>query len=400
METPIENGGLNKDDILDILETPDETEPIKLDEEKPKEEKPGEEDKEDEEVDELKEIEDELKEPTEDDLELMTPVRRKEILKEFPELFKKFPYLEKAYYREQKFTEIFPTIPDAESAKEKSEAFDNFESKVMTDGDIGIVLTAIKSENPEIFNKTVDKFLDSLKAADEPAYYHVLGNVIKSTIINMVEEAQNLGDEGGQPLKAAAAILNQFIFGTQTFTRPSRLAKEVKKEDDGKEKEINTREQELLKRQADAAQSSLQTKVDNRIRATIEGNIDPKGSMTDYVKKNAVRDAVDSLEELMGQDSRFATLMDKLWERAISDGFSEDSLGRISSTYITKAKTLLPTVIKRARAEALKGLGKKEETGQRKGPITPGRSTSHSPSGKETKEIPKGMKTVDFFMQD
>lgn len=58
--------------------------------------------------DELKELEEELEGPKEEDLELTTPVRRKEILKKYPTLFKDFPYLEKAYYREQQFTKYFP----------------------------------------------------------------------------------------------------------------------------------------------------------------------------------------------------------------------------------------------------------------------------------------------------
>src|SRR6516162_6794140 len=52
---------------------------------------------EEEEVDELAEIEAEIGEPTEEQLELVTPVRRREILKAYPDLFKKFTYLEKAY---------------------------------------------------------------------------------------------------------------------------------------------------------------------------------------------------------------------------------------------------------------------------------------------------------------
>src|SRR6188508_1980225 len=74
----------------------------------------------DEEDDELKEIEEELAGPKEEDLELTTPVRRKEILAKYPKLFKDFPYLEKAYYREQQFTEINPTIEDARVASEKA----------------------------------------------------------------------------------------------------------------------------------------------------------------------------------------------------------------------------------------------------------------------------------------
>ena len=392
------NTSLGKDDTLDILEVPDENEkPLELEEEETKEESTEETP---EEEDELKIIEDELKEPSEDDLELMTPVRRQEILKEFPELFKKFPYLEKAYYREQKFTEIFPTIPDAQAAQEKASIMDNFEAKVMEGGDIGIVLNAIKQEDGETFNRVVDNLLPSLKAADEPAYYHILGNIMKSTIINMVQQAQELGEENGQALKAAANILNQFIFGRQTFEHPKPLAKPKDESKDSKEKELQTREQEILTRQFESTQSEMQTRVDNTLKATIDGNIDPRKTMSDYVRKNAVRDAFDSLETLMGQDTRFKSLLDKLWENAIEHGFNEESKNRIRSAYISKAKTLLPTVIKKARNEALKGSGvKKEENGPRRGPITPGRSTSQS-SSRETKEIPRGMKTIDFLMQD
>src|SRR6187399_1594582 len=87
-------------------------------------EEDGEKSKED---DELKEIEEELDGPKEEDLELMTPVRRREILAKYPKLFKDFPYLEKAYYREQQFTEVYPTIQDARAAHEKSQILDRVE---------------------------------------------------------------------------------------------------------------------------------------------------------------------------------------------------------------------------------------------------------------------------------
>ena len=87
-----------------------------------------------EEVDELKEMEEELEGPSEEDMELMTPVRRKEILAKYPQLFKDFPYLEKAYYRDQQFTEVFPTIQDAKIAVEKATILDRFEQQVVNGG--------------------------------------------------------------------------------------------------------------------------------------------------------------------------------------------------------------------------------------------------------------------------
>ena len=66
----------------------------------------------------------------------------------------------------------------------------------------------------EAFNKIADNYLPALRKVDQKAYYHVLGNVIKDTIVTMVREGRALGDQGA-PLQAAANVLNQFVFGSQ-----------------------------------------------------------------------------------------------------------------------------------------------------------------------------------------
>jgi hypothetical protein len=72
---------------------------------------------------------------------------------------------------------------------------------------------------------------------------------------------------------------------------------------------------------------------------------------------------------------------------------------------------LLPSVIKKARVEALRGMGKRvkpeeEEEEQdsapdKKSPLPPGRPQSHI-RGKITKpeDIPKGMRSIDFLNLD
>jgi hypothetical protein len=387
------------DDVINFLGEEESEEVLEVKESKKEEETEEKTEEKIEEVDELKELEAELEAPSEEDLELMTPVRRKEILAKYPTLFKDFPYLEKAYYREQQFTELFPTLPDAQQALEKARIMDGFEEKVMQGGNIGLVLEAIKGENPETFKQVVDNLLPSLQKTDQGAYFHLLGNVIKSTIMSMVQEARNLG-ENGQPLQAAANILNQYVFGTNNFTRPELLARPQDKSVTGKEEEIKKREQEFITRQFETVRNDLQTRADNVLTATIEGNIDPKKVMTDYVRKNATREARESLDSLISKDTRFRALLDKLWDKAFQDKFTKDSQDRIKAAYLSKAKTLLPTVIKKARADALKGLGRNtEESSPRKGPITVGRSTSQS-SGKKPGDVPKGMKSIDFLMQD
>jgi NCAIR mutase (PurE)-related protein len=125
--------------------------------------------------------------------------------------------------------------------------------------------------------------------------------------------------------------------------------------------------------------------------------------MTDYVKQHATAEAFEKLETLIAQDSRFRGMLDKLWEKAFQSGFSKESTDRIKSAYLSKAKTLLPSVIKSARNKALKDRETTVDTKPqaRKGPIARGHSTTPS-SGRIRKasDIPAGMTTLDVLMKD
>lgn len=367
-------------------------------------------DEDDEEVDELSELEEELDGPTDEQLELMTPVRRKDILKKYPNFFKEFPYMERAYYREQQFTELLPTIDDAKRAVASANTLAKFESELL-EGNTVNVLEALKKTDSEGFNKLVDNYMPNLAKVDEKAFHHVLGNIVKQTIISMVKEGRATADDkGNSPLINAASILNQFVFGSSEFQNPTQLASDKPKADDG----IKKKEQEFNERQLRTAQSELTTRVQNVIKNTISNNIDPKKSMSDYIKRNAERDALESVQSLMNRDSRFKTILDKLWQRAAESDYSKSSLDAIKSACHTKAKTLLPAVIKKARNEALKGIGKKtKETDESPDDSDDKNNRESTPRKdgqsdkkvikfrfKEAKEVPRGMSTLEALMLD
>lgn len=370
-DKPVDTGAalqdkeLSKEDMIKFMGDEDDSEKIDLEEEKPNKEEKEEEKEEKEEKPLEEELEEELEEPDEEKLELMTPARRKDILAAFPDLFKKFPYLERAYYREQQFTELLPTIDDAKTAVEKSQTLDNFE-KDLLNGNTENILKAVKDHDPKIFNKVVDNYLDTLSKVDQNAYYHVLGNTVKNTITAMVSEGKRSGNEA---LQAAAQILNQFVFGTSEFSAPSRLTTEEKPNEE--EDRVKAREADLNRRQFESSRDDLQTRVDNILKATVEGNIDPKESMTPYVKRTATREALEDLSSLIDGDTRFRTILDRLWEKSFEENFSRASLDKIKSAYLSKARTLLPSVIKKSRNEALKGLGKRvrEEKEEEESPL-------------------------------
>src|SRR5215467_15703058 len=70
---------------------------------KDKKEEKAEDDKEDD-----KKEDDEV-ELSDEELDDVSDFSRKEFLKAYPDAFKKFPQLERAFYREQKYAEIYPT---------------------------------------------------------------------------------------------------------------------------------------------------------------------------------------------------------------------------------------------------------------------------------------------------
>jgi len=356
------------------------------------------EEKDDDDEDELESLVEDLEEPDEEKLELTTPVRRREILKKYPNLFKDFPYLEKAYYREQQFTEILPTIDDAKQAVEKAETLDKFETDLMS-GNTETILKTVRDTDPNSFYKIVDDYLPALARVDEKAYQHVLSNVSKHTIIAMVQEGRRSQNEA---LLSAAQLLNQFVFGTSEFTQPDKLSKDAPKNDDASTK-LERDRQEFTRQKFESTRGDLNTKLNNSLKSTIEANIDPRSSMSSYVKNNAIRDANEQLNTLITGDKRFGIIIDRLWKNAFEHDFNKESVDRIRSAYLSKAKTLLPSVIKKARIEALKGMGKRvkenENDDSDKNPIKKEKSRSNN-SDKSDKMASKGKSTLEFLMDD
>jgi hypothetical protein len=235
---------------------------------------------------------------------------------------------------------------------------------------------------------------------------HVIGNLTKHTIVAMVQEARNSNNEA---LQNAAAILNQFVFGTTKFSPVQNLSK-INPQREEADNKINEREQRFMQQQFESVNSDLNSRVNNSIKNTIDQHIDPKQTMTDYVRKNAVKDAMETLESLFSRDTRFKTLTDKLWEAAFKEQFSKSSVDRIKQAYHSKAKTLLPSVIKKARNEALRGMGRRvkdddddnvQTQDAKKGPVPAGRPSSQKVGKiRNAKDIPAKMSTLEFLNSD
>lgn len=396
----IEDGELTKDQILDLLgdDDPGKEEEKEVEKEEEKEEEKEVKEEKDEEKDE-KEIElkdeedDEDKKPKEDELDLITPVRRQEILAKYPKVFKDFPYLEKAFYRDKDYTELFGTVDDAKEASEKAGTLDNYEQELM-DGSIESVLTAVKDNDSGAFNKIADTYLETLSKVDTKAYQHVVSGMVNKLITGMAGEAKRVDNK---QLQAAAQLVNQFVFGTSDFKPTERLTRGP---DEGDSKLARER-REFNEQRFETVRDDLSTRIGNQLKSTISGYIDPKEVMTSYVRRNAIRDSMEQVEGVIDQDDRFGKILDGLWKKAAAANYSPATVNKIRSTYLSKAKTLLPSVIRKSRDEALKGLGKKSgDDKHRSSETRDRRHLSDKSSTKGSSKDGRGMSTLEFFNQD
>lgn len=381
------------DDEIEIVD--DEEKP--KDKEKPKE---GEEDEDD-----LAELERELKGPTDEQLELMTPARRKDILKAYPDLFEKFPYLETAYYRDQRFTEFFPTFKDAEQASQDAKSFAELNTKIES-GDLESIVSGLKTKG-ESFNKFIDNLMPMINKIDRGAFEHVVGNTAKQIIQSMFEEAETSNNDA---LKTSATIMHQFLFGTSKFTHPTTLSTTKSAENNPEADKLKKEREEYENRKFQDAQNGLVDRINNVIKATIIKWIDPatkanpNGVMTEYVKNAATREALQKTEQLISKDTRFRSILDRLWEDAAKKNYDKASMDKIKSACISKARTLLPSVIKTARNEALKGMGKTIRESSDKDSQSKPKSTrpdnSGKPNGDQKGKVPAGMTEEEYLLSD
>ncbi len=338
-----------------------------------------------------------------DEVDVEAPPRKKEILAKYPDLFKTFPFLEKIMYRDRQYNELFGSFDDAKEIAEKSQAFTSFENQLLA-GNTEEILKEVKSSDEKAFNIIVDDYLPTLAKVDKEAYFHVIGNLNRRLIMEMVKEAN---DTSNDDLKQAALLVNQFVFGSSKFTAP---VNRVDKTEDPKNSETERERLAFVQERFETSRDDLQSKVDNTLRATISDYIDPKSVMSPYVKKNAVADAMKILTSAVAGDTDTARNLDRLWRSSFEQKFSKESLIKIQSFYLSKAKGNLKNAIIKARTEALKDAprhnpkevddetDREEETPRVRTIKTIPSGRPSQPKGKN--EMKRGESVADFFARD
>ena len=384
---------LTADDIIFELEKEDEELAAKPVEVKEEEVEESEEEIEEAPEEEIKlEASEERKEEENEFDDVIHRISRKQLLKDYPDLEKKYPQLIRAYYGNQEYRKIFPTLDSVKDAKAKLDEFNSIESDLAKGSSVSL-LKGLKEKSGESYNLMVDNLLTNLRNVDQEAYYHVIGNNIREAVIAMGYAAEKTKNDD---LMTAAKMVNEFFLGEGPVQPPTKFKQENKNPEIDK---LTEERQKFNSERLNTYQGEVTSKVDNAVSKAVEKYIDPKDAMTPYIKKAAINEAVSSIKSLMKKDAEFQSLVEKSWKEAEKNNFDAGKIKKIQEALISKAQVLLSPVLRKVRNDALQGTSKtKDPNVDRKGPMT-NRGSSSNPKGGNSKvpEFKKGMNPLDYL---
>ena len=199
----------SKDDIGEFDEESDdnESEDNSEDEDGEEETDEDEEKEEDDEIEEDKEVENEF------------TVRA--LKKSYPDIFKKFPEVKDAIFRERMFTKLFGSVDEAEDASNKAQYLDTI-SQELFEGKSENLLKSLKKNSEESLRVFASGFLPQLFKTDKDLYHEITDHTLNH-VLHVVNN--NALKNGNKNLATAVKYISQFLFGEQELPELKQLTK-------------------------------------------------------------------------------------------------------------------------------------------------------------------------------
>jgi hypothetical protein len=283
----------------------------------------------------------------------------KRIREKFPEFAKTHEYkeLKNAYYRESQYTEMFPTLDDAREAAENNETFTALNDSLVGRGDPTQLLETVKQASPESFRRIAVTFLDHLSKVDQTAYVAAVDPLVRRVAqqMNMAGRrylSQDPNSTAGHAMVTTARNIMQFYYDDANEINRSE-APPVDTRLSEKEQELSNREQAIVREKFESAYRVAHSSVERNLDAQIRAGLDPDNRLSDFTKDALVEKIKRDVENQISADQNHLRKMTSLWKRSESTGYSRDSLSRIVSAYLERARPIIPSVRTQYRSRAI-----------------------------------------------
>lgn len=290
-------------------------------------------------------------EEKEDEKELELGPRRptfKEVKAKYPEFFKDFPDLREAFFRESEYTKVFSTVEDAKDAAEELSSLSVVRDKVL-EGDFGAILESAREADVASYDKLVANILPDLYKLDQAAFL----TAITPSIENMLRTAhRDAVASQNEDLQNSALHISKWFFGTEEVATGKTTTVKATPVESKETKALAAERAEFEATKFRDAYGGVISDRDVAMENLILKGLDPDGELTKYVKTKLIKDVIDEVDKALQKDSSHMALMNAKWRRAKQEGYSADVKSNILSAYLGRAKSLIPSIRSRLRAEA------------------------------------------------
>lgn len=340
----------------------------------------GEEDEEDTEREDDEEDEDKDKESEEEDEEELSRVSYNDIKKEFPDFFKKFPDLKHAFFREQEYTAVFPTVEEARKAAEDQAALQEITESVL-EGDVPKFLGELRREDPESLERFVNNFLPAVQSASGELYYNIVAPRVQASLRDVFAHGMQSKDEN---IANAAKVVHKILFGGDysDIERDLRLGSPGRTNwNTNGTSELDQDKQRFYGQKYNSLYSDVTSTCYTKLDEAISKGLSDLDKSNKGLKRVLMSDIKAKVLSEMDKDTAHLNRMNQLWKRESRTGYSGTLKGSFETTFMAKAKTLIPKIRAEARKEVL---GKSDGARDKKDP-------TRLTGGKDSKSSGKGM---------
>jgi len=262
------------------------------------------------------------------------------IKKVSPELFKKVPELKQIIFREQEYTNVFPTVKEAKEALDTLQTFQEFNEDI-GNGNSAKLIGALETVGKDALNSFLANFLPTVQKHSKDLYLQVVYPEIKKAL----KAAIKSGDER---LEVSAKNLHWFIFGDHDIDGKVGLEP---KEKDGRESELEERERKFEEKQFTSFAKDVAVTGKSRVERVISRAFEESG-LSSLMQKKLVEEIFTRVDEIISKDVRFQGNNNNLWKQAKNNGFTSNWKDSIINAYLSRAKLLIPKVRQQVLAEA------------------------------------------------
>jgi hypothetical protein len=282
----------------------------------------------------------------------------RQITTKYPSFFKEFPDMRHMLFREGEYSRIFPTVEDAKSASEDAQNFQHFASLVSSGkpDDFVSFLGGVKESKG--LESMAANFLPALYKQDQNLYYRVTSPIGELLVRNAYMAATQAGNEN---LKNAALHLAQWAFGDLDYATGAKRSEEFKPEVKAKDPDLERERAEFYQTKYNDARGYVQTQSQNRLVGEIRKGLDPNNTLTPTMQNLLVKEILNEIGVMLEADQRHMAMMNSLWKQAHRAGFAGEWKDRILSTYLSRARQIMPAIRSNVRDGAFRAEEKESE---------------------------------------